>query len=750
VRRWVQGLMLGGLTGLCGALLGLSTVGTTFETSLGLPWLFNVRGPIAPPPEVVVVAIDGRTGRQLGLTASPQEWPRSIHAQLLEALVQRGASVIVLDVFFEKPKSLEDDLALAAAVAKADRVVLVEKLIGKRQPITDSDGFHKGTVWVEELIQPLPSLVESAKGLGAFPLPKLGTAVHEFWVFKDSVGDAPVMPAIALQITALPAYSKWLQLLERLNAPGLEKLPRSTYELKGAQQIRQLMRTTRLLFEHNPGFGTRIAGLIDRENAQEISPETVNLLKALTRLYDGERHRYINFYGPPGTITTIPYHAVIKGGDPNLKKSALDFTNKIAFVGFSDLFDPQADRFYTVFSTSDGVDLSGVEIAATAYANLLTGESLKPLGALATTIVLLLFGIVMGTIVYLLRPVAGAPVSLALAILYGIAAQWMFNTHELWLPLATPLLAQFPGALFMGLLGQYLLERRRGKKIGQAISYYLPENIARDLTENGLDPSAANKVVYSTCLATDMAGFSRFAEKLNPGELASFLNEYFEMLAQPLKRYRVNVTEFRTDAIMCAWTAAEPDAEVRSKAVLAALEVAEAIAQFKQRHDMLGARLRIGLESGWVYVGHAGGGGHFVYSIVGDCANSASRVEGLNKYLGTQLLATESVVKGLNNLLLRRLGKFRVVGKSEALTIIEILAIRSNASQIQVILCERFAEALDIFQKGEWVNAADRFEAILEDYPDDGPARFYLSVCERNQSRSSQPEDLRIISMDVK
>ncbi len=73
----------------------------------------------------------------------------------------------------------------------------------------------------------------------------------------------------------------------------------------------------------------------------------------------------------------------------------------------------------------------------------------------------------------------------------------------------------------------------------------------------------------------------------------------------------------------------------RRQALLAALEAGEAIKDFRQRHDLPGARLRIGLEAGWVYVGHAGGGGRFVYSIVGDSGNTASRVEGLNKHIGT-------------------------------------------------------------------------------------------------------------------
>jgi len=751
VRRARKGVILGAIIGLTGTLLGLSSIGTTFERSIGLSWLFNIRGEISAPSEVAVVAIDSRTGSQLGLPDLPREWPRSIHGRLVDELVRKGASAIVFDMHFDKPRLPKDDLAFAEAVAKADRVALVELVTGKRQPLTDASGRHTGSVWVEELIQPLPSLVEAAKGLGTFPLPKIDSAVYEFWVFKDSVGGAATLPAVALQIYALNTYSQWVSLLKETAAQGLETLPHSAEEVGNAQQLSILIRTLRRLFEKHPEAGTKLAELIELESAQDHPPETRLLLKALTRLYTGNSQRYINFYGPPGTVRTIPYHAVIKGGDPNLDADALDFSGKTVFVGFSDLYDPgQPDRFYTMFTGEDGVDLSGVEIAATAFGNLLTDRSLKPLGVLQTGLILLAFGIVMGTIAYLFPAAIGVPLTLSLAVLYTVLAQWLFNSGDYWAPLATPLLTQLPAALFLGLLGQYLLERSRGQRISEAISYYLPEGVARDLTENRSDPNAFNKVVYSTCLATDMSGFSTIAEQLPPGELASFLNEYFDTLAQPLRNHQVDVTEFRADAIMCAWTAAQPDVEIRKKAVLAALDASAAIHLFKNRHNMLKAELRVGLEAGSVYIGHAGGGGHFVFSIVGDCANTASRIEGLNKHTGTQILATDSVVDGIEGLLVRPLGAFQFVGKTEALPIVEILAQNTTASASQVLLNERFEEALASYHASHWEKAMRSFENILSDYPDDGPTRFYLARCRQYQGGAPQPDDPRVIQMDAK
>ncbi len=750
MRRWRKGLAVGILTGVAGAILGLSGIGNTLETRVGLSWLFHLRGPVAAPADVAVIAINAGTGQRLGLSESPQDWPRSIHAKLVDALVQRGASTIVFDVFFKTPKLAEDDALFAAAVDRADRVVLVEKLTGKKQPIQDMSGRHTGFVWIEELIPPLESLEKAARGLAPFPLPKIDAAVYEFWTFKSSVGDAPTMPAIALQVHALAEYPQWLNLLAQFDDSVTSAIATESSGLAGAQGLRQAMLSMRRLLTTRPELVEELASVQDG-GARGHFPGKPDLLRALTALYSGDSHRYINFYGPPGSITTIPYHSVIAGVDPNLPAGALDFSGKVVFVGFSDLYDPgQPDRFYTVFTGDDGVDLSGVEIAATAFANLLTDASLKSMGLSATAAILFVFGVLLAATVYFIPAAAGVPIALALAAAYTLASAWLFGARQVWLPLSIPLLVQMPMALLLGLLGQYLFERRRSKHISEAINYYLPENIARELTENRLDPSATNKVVYSTCFATDMAGFSTLAEKLSPDQLASFLNEYFEALAQPLRNHQVDVTEFRADAIMCAWTAPKPDIRPRSKAIFAALEAVDAIEGFKARHGNLGTSVRIGLECGSVYVGHAGGGGHFVYSIVGDCANTASRIESLNKHLGTRLLATAQVVEGLEDmLLLRPLGKFQFVGKTEGLPIVEILSMKANATSEQRALCDRFATALEAFQQGLWAQAGELFGDILE-HGDDGPAKFFQARSQRHERGEQVPENFSVVRMEAK
>lgn len=134
---------------------------------------------------------------------------------------------------------------------------------------------------------------------------------------------------------------------------------------------------------------------------------------------------------------------------------------KVVFVGPSDLFNPaQPDRFYTVFARKDGIDLSGVEIIATAFADLLTDRSPRPNGA------------------FLLSATVSVPAALAAAIAYAAAAQMGLSREG-----AMPMVVQLPPALLIGLTAQYLVEPGRERRMSSAISYYLPKSIVKELAE---------------------------------------------------------------------------------------------------------------------------------------------------------------------------------------------------------------------------------------------------------------------------
>jgi len=729
LKRLARGLLMGLVAALSGAL-ALTTVGTTFERNFGLDWLFTMRGAISPPPGVVVVAIDGTTGRALDLPKLPRDWPRSVHADLVRRLVERNAAVIVFDMDFSRTKSAYEDMVFAKAIAEADRIVLFEWLEARRERLVTADGSTAGWTRVEEKQPPTAQLALAAKAMGPFPLPKVDQAAYEFWAFKESIGGAPTTAAIALQLYALDIYDRWRAVLAEADAPGLAELPMRAADLREPSDVRQLMQTLRRSFIEDPGLRGRVHRILEQGSAGAPNARERRLIAALAALYAGADHRYLDFYGPAGTIRTVPYQALLAAPAEAEVGKVGDLAGAVVFVGYSDLYSPeQPDRFYTVFTGKDGVDLSGVEIMATAFANLLTERAVWPSDTVVTALCVLWFGFTVGAALYLLPAMFAVPSAFVLTGLYAVFVQWKFNETGLWLPLATPALVQLPLALLIGLMGQYLLERRKEQRIARAISYYLPENIVKDLTEKQIDPASVNKVVFGTCLATDMTGFTRLSESMPPKELASFMNSYFGALADVLKRHAVDVTEFHADTVMCAWTAPERSPTMCRKAALAAIEVSEAIERFAREHGSMRLYPRIGLQDGYFYLGHTGGGGHFAYSVLGDTANTAARLESLNRHLGTHILAAESVAEVADGILVRPLGLFRLLGKSDPTSVVEILGLRSSAAADQFDLCALFADALVAFRTQQWAVAAGQFESILGRFPGDGPSRFYMGRC---------------------
>ena len=733
---------------VCGLALILTPLGTAFERTYGLDWLFKMRGARPPPTNVTVIGINSRTGRALNLPKMPHDWPRTVHARLIDRLVDENAEEIVFDIDFSRSKPGEDP-ALAQSIARSDRVVLFEWLSGRRERVITSGGADGGSTWVEQLQPPTAILATAARALGPFPLPKIDQAAFEFWAFKASAGDAPTTPAAALQLKALSVYDDWLLVLKAARAIGVEQLPANAGEIKGPREMLQLMQTLRRAFRHDPSLQDRVAKAIDDLDSDRTSAAKRRVLASLTALYSGPDHYYINFYGPPGTVQTITYESLLKDSGGAAAQHGL--VGNTVFVGYSDLYDPdQPDRFYTSFTGKDGVDLSGVEIMATAYANLLMQRTLVPPDAASAALTVVGFGLIIGILSYLLPATLAVPAAFAFTLLYAGLLQWCFNQADLWLPLATPVLVQLPLALLIGLVGQYLLKRRKEEQMTRAIRYYLPESLVKDIADRQVDPTTLNRVVFGTCLATDMSDFVALAESKSPQELATFMNEYFDALAQALNRYGVDVMEFRADMIMCAWIASARSAEVCRNGMEAAIEVTEIITRFGEAHGSRHFRPRVGLQDGEVYVGHTGGGGRFLYSIVGDAANTAARLESLNKHLGTHVLAAESVVQHRNGLLLRPLGSFRLKGKADATSIIEILGRKEGARAEHFDLCSRFAEGLAAFQKKEWQHAASLFEEITQIYATDGPSHFYWACSQKYLVEAHVCEGAPVVHLDEK
>ncbi|MDX1711926.1 MAG: adenylate/guanylate cyclase domain-containing protein [Rhodovibrionaceae bacterium] len=746
----IRGLAFGILVALVGGIILPIPGMQAFERSFGLSWLFQLRGAIEPPDNVAVIGIDGTTGEALGLPKMPRDWPRTTHSAVLEALIDYGAEVVVFDFDFSRPRGGSEDRRLAEQIARAGNVVLFERLVGKRQRIVRAGG-DSGWVWIEEAVPPNELLATAARAVAPFPLPKVDQAAHQFWTFKQSLGNAPTTAAVGVQMICFPFYKEWVSILRQAGIAAAEEFPETPWHIKTPSEMAQVMTGTRRAFVETEGVAERARAGIETSDHFNGNPKERDAARVLAALYAGSADRYINFYGPPGTIPTVAYHRVLQAhGDERERQAAL-LKDKVVFVGYSDLFEPdQPDRFYSVFTGEDGVDLSGVEIMATSFANLITDFSVRPLDPFLSLGLLLAFGFVLGVTVYMLPAIIAVTAVVILTAVYFYVAFFLFTTSGLWAPLSIPVLVQLPVAVVFGLVAHYLIERARERKMTAAMSYYLPENVLRELTEGQVAPESVNRVVYGVCLANDMTGFSTISEHKTPQELAVFMNEYFDTLAQKLKANGVDVMEFHADTIMCAWLGEEGALEARQRALAAASGVIEAIDDFNTGHEGASLKPRIGLQDGQFYLGHTGGGGRMSYSILGDPANSAARLESLNKHLGTQILAAETVTQDVPDLETRPLGRFRLVGKAEGTPVVEVVGKADQVDGAERQLTEDFAKALKSFHDHDWNEAQNRFGDLAEAFPDYKPVQLYLDLSRKYADGEAPSEHPEVVTMSEK
>lgn len=750
--RLLKAVILGLFTGLLGLTLTLFPLGIDLEEDIGLYLLFKLRGPRQPPPEVVIVAVDKASSDHLHLPNDPRKWPRSLHAHLTDALANEGAIAIAFDIFFDEAKSAEEDVSFAKAIHRAGNVVLSEYLEMERISLPDKERGPPRNLTILKMIPPVSSLAQSAVALAPFPLSKVPVKVHQYWTFKTGAGDTPTLPVVAFQVFALQVYDEFIGLLEKVHPIGVSTLPRHKEEIIRSKNVETVVQGIREIFENDAALAEKMITELRKQTPDSQDPKKTLLLQSLIRMYQSTNRKYINFYGPPGTITTVPYYEVLRRSEEKSQaQDAWNFKGKAVFVGHSERFRlVQKDGFYTNFSQSSGLDLSGVEIAATAFSNLLTDQPIHPLDRGFHLILVFLWGAAIG-IIFLLFPTGlAAATAIGLTLLYLLFAGGQFNATATWYPIVLPLFVQFPLAFFGALLWQYILSNKERQNIRKAFGYYLPNPVVDQLSNNIANIKTSHQVVYGICLSTDAEHYTSLSEAMDPTELGNFMNRYYETIFQPIKRRDGIVANIIGDSVLAIWVASHAGTPLRKEACLAALEIAEALHQFNQSSGPYQLPTRIGLHSGPVLLRHIGAMDHYEYRPVGDIVNTATRIEGLNKYLGTQILASDEVIRHLDGLLTREIGTFLLAGKSTPLVLHGLFCSRKEKSQTQEMACIFFQEALAAFRRQAWDEAIEKFNRSAECLGQDGPSSFYIKLCQEHKINSSGTVWDGVVHMDKK
>jgi adenylate cyclase len=270
---------------------------------------------------------------------------------------------------------------------------------------------------------------------------------------------------------------------------------------------------------------------------------------------------------------------------------------------------------------------------------------------------------------------------------------------------------------------------REGLEVfGRYVSKDLVSQIMRSPDSAGLGGTRRDLTV----MFTDIEGFSRISEAIEPELLTSRLSRYFEALGAVISSNRGMIDKYIGDSVMAFWNAPEPDPDHIANAVRAALAAAEASRKLADKWRQRGRppfRTRIGLHTGPALVGNVGARERINYTLVGAVANQASRLEGLNKIYGTDILASGEVARPtVSRFIWRHIDRVVAAGTTEALEIYEPLGEIAMAAQHAEFL-DLWRTAHDAYDKGCFGPALAAFKAAQALRPDDAPCRTFIERC---------------------
>jgi adenylate cyclase len=733
---------------LLAALADSTAAGRRLEERFDLRWLFSLRGAVPAPAHVAIVAMNRHSAQQLllprdplgfhrcgslaigkgpaghqDLPTLPARWPRCLHALAIERLSAAGARAIVFDVLFRERRPVpvpgvtedllrDEDLLLARAARRSGRVLIAQKL----EP-------GPGEVLMPSALS--PAVQDAVLGMAPYPLTVTGTDRYDrFNVVVDEGWPTVTLATIAALAYALPAYPEFRELLSRVEPDLAADLPAEVARL-AAGQLQATALMLHMAFREDLTLRERLLAELEAGAARRPREQQL-LLRLLLEALSGPPARYSNFYGPPGAVPTLDFSVVLSLDTEQLARHVAD---KVIIVGYlDDEVTEQVEHFPTAAAPPDQVGHSGAEILATAVANLIEGSELRAASPVQRRAVFLALAALICAGGVWFGAAAAATAAVVGGVGHAAMALLAFQHLRLWLPLALPLAVVVPLSLAAALVYRYQEARRQRDRIRALFAKFVPPEFVESFERKTDSLVSARRSLECACVATDAAHFTTVAEALQPQELAELLNRYFDRLFRPVAQNGGLISDVVGDAMLALWPARDP--QTRASVCRALLEMLDASAEFSESAGG-GLSTRFGADLGPVSLGALGGHEHYEYRAVGDPVNTASRLQELNKDLGTRILVSGALVADLEEFLLRDLGWFQLRGKTREVRVHELVGLRATATPRTERLCAQFSLISEAVRGADLPRARALLRRVQSEYPDDPPARLLLLALDR-------------------
>ncbi len=716
-------------------LMGLSRDGNalhrfvqSFEARMSTVF-FRLRGERPAQPDVVVVEIDERGAQRYGLWP----WPRDVLATALSNLLDADAKVIGLDISFldpapqnprerawldalsaegALPASLEPvkrELEARVKVSPDEALEAVFKKAGARIvqgviPFTPADAqsftVEQRAAYREAakaaVLTSAPGRVKgSTVSLGevfAFPYAGVQTPLTRFTTTGSLLGHFGTVPDIDSTIRRSP-------MLARLDEPaGL--FPSLALQVAAQQLDAQVIPVVES--GHLLAIELRGAKTVTIPVEEEV-PFTL-----------------VNYPGNTGSFSRV---SVIDAIDGTLDRSKV--AGKALLVGVT-ITGSSGDQRVTPFSEFT----AGVYTHASLVSNALNGDFLARPGWLnyLELALMLVLGFAIALVTQRLKSFLWKLLVIT-AVLVGFSALTLaLFSSGLKLSWVVPTLHLTVTAFASVFLG-YLSVDREKLKMRSTFSRYLGEDVMDVALQ---DPEKLNRGEKRemTVLFSDIRGFTSLSEHMSPEKLADFINQYLSPMTQIVFDEKGTLDKYIGDAVMAFWNAPldQPDHALRAcRAAVHMLERLEELKAAWRKNGYPELEIGIGINTGQMVVGNMGSDVRVDYTVLGDSVNLGSRLEGTNKEYDTRIIISEwtrAAVK--DGIVTRRLGAVRVKGKKVPVGIYELRGLGTpSAADARAIVAFEAGLAAAVARRFD--DARARFEEVLSIWPNDSPAREYLS-----------------------
>jgi len=439
-----------------------------------------------------------------------------------------------------------------------------------------------------------------------------------------------------------------------------------------------------------------------------IHPD-INLGDWLKPFLDQEKRLSVKYYGGNGTIPTVPVANVLssmiaieEGREPLIN---LDFfRDSYVLVGYT------APGLYDLKPTTMDKRYRGVEFNATILANLLERNFVKK-ASFPTNFCLIVVFIFFTALSILYEADALKQLLACLVVIFFFfITHFVFAYGNVWTLQVVPF-AGIVLTVILTLAYQFTTEGRRRRFIKNAFSHYLENAVVDIILADPESLKLGGEKKETTILFSDIKGFTTLSESLNPTILVQFLNEYLTAITSVILATNGTLDKYLGDAVMAFWNAPISIPDHAEKAVEAALQCQLALEilnlDFQGRYGF-SIETRIGINTGEVAVGNFGSEKRFDYTVIGDAANLASRLEGLNKVFNTNILVSETTKNKCNSSkTFREVGLVQVVGKTKGIAVFEPLLDSAGI--------EEFNLAYQLFKEGKLLSSYEKFKLLKND-----------------------------------